>query len=195
MFFCIKYNNDVYNVLQRNKLGDKKTEVTSFRLEIRMLEELRKISRDEQVSLNTLVSQIFDQYLNWNYTATRASFIPLPKTMLVKMLEKMDDDEIMEIVDYVAETQIKSLMMVTRKEYTVEAFIKGVEYWTKTSNLPSSHVEKSNGVHQYIIQHDMGKKWSFYYRQLFKKIFEQLGVKKLDIDTTDSTLIFTLDHS
>lgn len=160
-----------------------------------MLDEMRKISESEKVSLNTLVSQVFDQYLNWNYTATKASFMPLPKMMLVKIFNKMSDEDIIEISDYVAETQIKSLLMVTRKEYSLDAFIKGVEYWAKTSNLPSSHVEKSEGVHQYIIQHDMGKKWSFYFSHLFGKIFDRLGVKKLDIDTTDSTLIITLTLS
>lgn len=160
-----------------------------------MLEALHKIAESEKISLNALSSQIFDQYLNWNYTATKAGFIPLPKNMLVRIFDKLDDGEITEISDYVADEQMKSLMLVTRKAYTVEDFMKGVEYWAKTSNFHSSHVEKQDGVHQYIIQHDMGKRWSFYYKRLFERVFAQLETKESHVDTTDSTLVLTLAHS
>lgn len=170
----------------------KKTEVTSFRLESNALTEMRKIAENEKVSLNTLVSQIFDQYTNWSHSATKAGFVPLPKTVLIKILDNLDDDEIIDVANYVANEQIKSLLLVVRKAYTTEDFVKGLEYWTKASNFHFSHVEKLNNTHQYIMQHDMGKKWSFYYKHVFEKIFVQLGAKKPDIDTTDSTVVITL---
>jgi hypothetical protein len=175
-------------------MSSKKTDVSSFRLEKEALAELRKIAEREKISLNTLVSQIFDQYLNWDSTAPKAGLIPQPKHLLVKILEKLTNDEITEIANYIAETQVKSLMLATRKEYTVEALMKGIEYWAKASNFPSSHVEKPEGMHQYIIQHEMGKKWSLYYKQTFAKMFEQLGVKKSKIDTTNNTLVLTLTY-
>jgi Lhr-like helicase len=159
-----------------------------------MLDGLRKIAENEKISLNTLVSIVFDQYLNWNYTATKANFIPLPKTMLIKIFDKLDDDEIIDIANYVVDEQMKSLMFATRRAYTIEDFMKGVEYWAKISNFHSSHVEKPNNVHQYIIQHDMGKRWSFYYKRIFEGVFAQLDVKKTNIDTTQDTLILTLTH-
>lgn len=176
-------------------MGGKKTEVTSFRLESGMLSELRKIAENEKISLNTLSAQIFDQYLNWNYAATKAGFVPLPKTMLVKVFDKINNSEILDIADYVVEERMKSLMLVVRRAYTIEDFMKGLTYWSKVSNFHFSHVEKSDKTHQYIIQHDMGKKWSFYYRHVFEKTFAQLGVKKPHVDTTDSTVVFTLAHS
>jgi len=191
----IKYNEYVYKVLQGTGLGNRKTEIASFRLESDMLGALHKIAESEKISLNALSSKIFDQYLNWNYTATKAGFIPLPKTMLIKIFDKLDDGEITDISDYVADEQMKSLMLATRKAYTIEDFMKGVEYWAKISNFHSSHVEKSDKIHQYIIQHDMGKKWSFYYKQLFEKVFAQLEIKEPFVDTTDSTLVLTLAHS
>jgi hypothetical protein len=190
----MKYNHEVYIVIQLvgGKTSSKKTDVTSFRLEKETLAELHKIAERDKVSLNTLASQIFDQYLNWNSTAPQAGLIPQPKHLLIKIFEKLTNDEIIEIANHVAETQVKSLMLATRKEYTIGALMKGIEYWTKASNFPSSHVEKSGGIHQYIIQHEMGKKWSLYYKQVFGKTFEQLGVKSPKIDTTDHTLVMTI---
>ena len=174
------------------RLTSKKTEVTSFRLESNALAEMRKIAENEKVSLNTLVSQIFDQYINWSHSATKAGFVPFPKTMLIKIFDKLNDEQIIDVANYVVDEQMKSLMLVVRKAYTVEDFVKGLGYWAKTSNFHFRYVEKSEKTHQYIMQHDMGKKWSLFYKRIFEQTLIQLGAKKPDIDTTDSTVVMTM---
>ena len=195
LVFHMKYNHEVYNVLHMEKQSNrKKTEVASFRLTRETLEDLRKIAEHEKVSLNTLISQVLDQYLHWHYVAPTSGMIPQPKQLLITIFNHLSDDEIIEISNYVAETQVKSLMLGIHKEYSIESFMTGMEYWAKASNFPFSHIEKLSGLHQYIIQHEMGKNWSLYYEHVFKKILEQFNAQSIEIDSTDTTLIITFSN-
>jgi len=47
----------------------------------------------------------------------------------------------------------------------------------------------------YVIQHDMGKKWSIYLASLYQFLFEESGVNKIiEFDKTENTLAFTIDN-
>jgi hypothetical protein len=60
---------------------------------------------------------------------------------------------------------------------------------------PYIHEETNNGEnrHAYVIQHDMGKKWSLYLASLYHFLFDELGVKKkMEFVKTENTLAFTI---
>ena len=174
--------------------NNKKSEIKSFRLEKKLLDDLTKNAETEKISLNSLVTQIFFNHINWYANAPKAGLVPLPKSLLIKILEKLPDEEIKKIADYMAEIEVKSIIMMIAHEHTAQSFLEVVENWAKISNFPYSHVEKSDGEHQYIIQHDMGKKWAVYYERVFEKIFEKLEIKGIRFDNTDSTLIFNVKY-
>jgi hypothetical protein len=44
-------------------------------------------------------------------------------------------------------------------------------------------------VHSFVIQHDMGEKWSQYFIELYRFAFEQLGIK-IDSEHTANTISF-----
>jgi hypothetical protein len=61
---------------------------------------------------------------------------------------------------------------------------------------PYRHEETNNGQnrHSYVIQHDMGKKWSIYLANLYQFLFDELGEnKRIEFDKTENTLAFTID--
>jgi hypothetical protein len=79
------------------------------------------------------------------------------------------------------------------REYTIKSGLDFIEYWIKISGYPYRH-EESENRHAYVIQHDMGKKWSIYLASLYQFLFDELGVKKkIEFDKTKNTLAFTID--
>ena len=46
----------------------------------------------------------------------------------------------------------------------------------------------------FILQHDLGKKWSLYLTGLIQQMFDDLKIKS-KIESTDNTLIFTTYHN
>jgi hypothetical protein len=71
-----------------------------------------------------------------------------------------------------------------------------LESWIKISGYPHRHEQTNNGHvrHSYVIQLDMGMKWSTYLASLYQILFAELGQNsKIEFDKTENTLAFTID--
>ena len=172
-------------------MPSKKTETTTFRLEKDILDDLRKTAETDKITLNSLINQIFSQFVKWDSRAPKAGLVPLPKVLLVKIMDKLTNDQIIQIAKYMVDKEIKDIILVLRREHNIITFLDVVESWAKTSDFPFEHEEK-NDMHKYVISHDMGKKWSLYFGEVFKRMFEQLEITKAEFDITDKTLLFTI---
>ena len=62
---------------------------------------------------------------------------------------------------------------------------KGYHGAHDNNHTPSSNMEEIG--HSFVIQHDMGEKWSRYFTELFRFAFEQLGIK-MDSEHTANTI-------
>src|SRR5918994_1393133 len=67
-----------------------------------------------------------------------------------------------------------------------------IETWIKISGYPYRH-EVNYTRHSYVIQHDMGKNWSLYLAELFRYLFEEFGLKRVEFDLTHNSLDFIVD--
>jgi hypothetical protein len=44
-----------------------------------------------------------------------------------------------------------------------------------------------------VIQHDIGKNWSLYLAQLYRFLFEEFGLKRVEFDLSHNTLYFAVE--
>jgi hypothetical protein len=106
------------------------------------------------------------------------------------------EQEIILLAEYVAISANKDTMLLMKNEYTVKSDLEFLESWIKISGYSYRHQETNNGQnkHSYVIQHDMGMKWSIYLASLYQFLFDELGLKKkIEFDKTENTLAFTID--
>ena len=82
--------------------------------------------------------------------------------------------------------------MLLRNEYNIESALDVIETWIKISGYPYRH-EVNYTQHSYVIQHDMGKNWSLYLAELFRNLFEEFGLKRVEFDLTHNSLDFIVD--
>jgi hypothetical protein len=63
----------------------------------------------------------------------------------------------------------------------------------RASGMKSDH-RVEGAMHHFIIQHELGLKWSFFTEQLFKEIFHEFVPNKaLKIQTTEKTVIVSIE--
>lgn len=170
----------------------KKTETASFRLEKENLEELRKEAEVRSISLNAYVNQIFSEFTNWHVSSAKAGLIPLPRTLLVKMIEKISDEDIVQLAEYIAKSETKDMLLMLRKENSPAALLSVLESWLKITNISHGH-EINQTTYKCIMQHEMGKKWSKYFSAVLGYIFEELEMYHYKFDLTDNSLMFKLE--
>ena len=79
--------------------------------------------------------------------------------------------------------------MFIKGGFDLERCIETLEEYMRTSGMNSDHRVNGN-LHSFIIQHDLGIKWSVFTEQLLTQIFRNFASDKdLKFQTTDSTVI------
>lgn len=170
----------------------KTSESVTLRLDKDILDKLKKEAKEKQVSLNVLVGQIALQHLDWHAYASKAGFIAITRGTVRKMLEKITEKDIVEIAEYVAKKESKEFIIMLKNDYSVTSALQVLDTWLKIVGYSYRH-EVRGSEHSYIIQHEMGKKWSLYLRDLFRLISEDFGLPRVDFDVNENMLSFKVD--
>jgi predicted DNA-binding ribbon-helix-helix protein len=181
---------------ERNDKTRRRTESITFRLEGEILSSLRQEAKRKDVSVNTLVSQIAKQHTNWHSRAAQAGFISVRKPLIIKLLESQNDEQIKSLAKYVALSSNKDFLLMLRRKYNIHSALHMIETWVSASGYSYTHntedLAYSNRLHFFIVQHNMGMKWSLYLSELYKNLFEEFDVRNARFDMTDSTLAFEI---
>ncbi|HEY6884376.1 MAG TPA: hypothetical protein VI278_10100 [Nitrososphaeraceae archaeon] len=174
----------------------RKSESVSFRIDSKVLKNLRREAEQKDISTNTLVNKLIKDHLNWHSTAAKAGFISIRRPFVSKVIKYLPEQEIISLAEYVAKTANKDSILLMKNEYSIKSSLDFLESWIKISDYPYRHEETNNGKnkHLYVIQHDMGMKVSIYLAALLQFVFDELGQnKKIAFDKTEHTLAFTID--
>jgi len=168
------------------------TESITFRLQSESLQKLRQEAEQKVISINTLVTQILKQHSDWHSNASKAGFIAARRSFLVKIMDKISENDITLISEEVARKETKDFVLLLRNEYNLESALKTIESWIRISGFPFRH-ENTDTIHSYIIQHDMGKKMSLYMAELFRNLFDEFSLKKVQFDLSENIVSFVVD--
>jgi hypothetical protein len=157
-----------------------------------MLEDLRKESDHKRVSLNTLATQIFRTHAEYGSMAAKAGMVSFHKTLLVRLMDRLSDEEVIKLSEYIAKNEMKDTVLLMKKKYDLETFVDFIEAWARVSGFEYRH-DTNDNTHSFVIQHDMGKRWSVYIANVFKHGFSNVGAKWADFQITDSTVSFNVE--
>ena len=173
------------------KRSEKSGSVT-LRFDGGMLEDLRNESEHKRISLNTLATQIFRTHSEYHSMAARGGMVSFHKSLLIRLMDRLSEDEIMKLSEYIAKNEMKDTVLLMKKKYTPDAFVDFIESWARVSGFEYRHTVTDN-THSFVIQHDMGRRWSIYIASVYKHAFTDMGAKWSDFESTDNTVTFNVD--
>lgn len=166
------------------------TRSISYRLPAHVITELETEAMQRKISQNVLVKQILEKYVNWDRFAENIGMVPVPKDVLKTLGEEMEGDSINKIIDVMIPL-VKDWVMFMKGNYDLKRAIEAFEDYMKASGMVSDHRIEGE-VHHFIVQHNLGIKWSLFTEMLLKQIFYQfmpnLAVKSR---TTPNTAIIS----
>ncbi len=168
------------------------TRSITYRLPEKLVNELEKEANQKKISHNVLVKQILERYIQWDRFAEKIGMVPVPKDILNTLGEEMDGEDINEIIKAVLPL-IKDSVLFVKGDYEIKRCIETLEDYIRASGMKSDHRIEGE-VHHFIIQHEMGMKWSLFTEQLLKEIFHQfVPDKNVKTQTTKSTIIASVE--
>jgi len=168
------------------------SESITFRLDGTILNKLHNEAEQKDISVNTLVGHIIRGHLDWHSNAAKAGFVTVRKGLLSNLINRLPEKEISSLAEYMARNETKDFVLLLRNEYNIESALDVIETMIKISGYPYRH-EVNYTRHSYVIQHDMGKNWSLYLAELYRFLFEEFGLKKVEFDSNQNTLDFIVD--
>jgi hypothetical protein len=153
---------------------------------------MRSEANQKDVSLNSLVIQIIKGHIGWHSNASKAGFTSVRRGFITRLMEKLSEQEVIDIAKQVAKDETKALVLLLRNKYDIESSIDVMDNWIKVSGYSYRH-ESSSTLHSYVIQHDMGRKMSLYLAEMYRYLFQEFNLKKVDFDVDDNTISFVVD--
>ena len=176
---------------QQHTPKKEKTRSVTYRLPVKLVEEIETEAMNHSVSHNVMARQILEKYVQWDRFATKIGIIPVPKKILDTLGIEMTAEEINEIIN-VIKPVIKDTVLFIKGKYDLKRCIETLEDYMRASGMKSDHRVEGE-LHHFIIQHELGSNWSIFTEQLLKEIFKEfLPDSEMKCQTTESTVIATI---
>lgn len=171
----------------------KKTSTVSFRINEEYDKALRSEAGEKKLSLNTLVNQIFGEYVEWNKYVKRFGTIILSKEAFKLLLESLGNDKINTLAIDIASKAPKEFILFKWKEIdhsNVISFIK--LFFDHCGYGQYDYQVTETKINKFSIRHELGKKGSIFLDAYVKTVVKDtLGIDCQTIITDNSvTIIF-----
>lgn len=175
--------------------SDEQKENITLRFSKQVLDDLRFEANQRNVSVNAAVQEIVTEHYEWSGKAPKAGMIPVHKSVLAMLMDKVSDEDIAEIARLFAQTKVKDVLLVLRRDYSLAAFLDMFESWLKSRSILFGK-ELRNDRYSYVIHHDLGNKWSLFLSTLIRSVLVEMGVVNPSFQVTDNVIMFDvpLEH-
>ena len=187
-------NNTVVMVQINSSQSSSKslTNCMTFRIPIERLKQLRDETETKQISLNTLVNQLIKEHLDLHGLASKAKLYYLPKSFLMRLIEKYAEEELSELAKQTAKNDLVDISLFLRGGFSIASIVDITETWLRISRMPYRY--ETDGDHStIIIQHEMGHKYSQFIREICRYLLEVAFETKASYNITDDTLVIKID--
>lgn len=169
------------------------TEGVTFRLPSDNLEQLCKEAETRQISVNTLVNQIVNEHLDWHLYAAQAKLYYVPKPFISRILERFTEQQLSELAEASAKKDFVDIGLLLRGEFTMSSFLSILENWSRISDIPY-RTEEIENTQKIIIEHNMGSKYSYLFKEIYRLLLENSFEIKAKFDITDNTIVLAFDQ-
>ena len=154
---------------QQHPVKKEKTRSVTYRLPVKLVEEIEAEAMNHNISHNVMARQILERYIEWDRYAAKIGMIPVPKKILDVLGVEMTASEINEIIN-VIKPVIKDTVLFIKGDYDLKKCIETLEDYMRASGMKSDHRTEGD-LHHFIIQHELGGNWSIFTEQLLQEIF------------------------
>jgi uncharacterized protein (DUF1778 family) len=177
--------------VQKGKGKGKRTSTVSFRINKEYDDALRAEAEEKKVSMNTLVNQIFADYVDWNKYVKRFGTIMLSREAFKLLLDNLDNDKITTLAIDIATKAPKEFILFKWKEIDLSHVIGFIKMFFDHCGYGQYDYQVTESkVNKFSIRHELGKKGSIFLKAYLESVVKDtLGVECQSIITDNSVTI------
>src|SRR5438128_2035821 len=110
--------------MPRTVEAENRTESFTLRVEKWVLDKLREEAEKNLASVNVLGNQVLKFYVNWHSAAVGAGFMYIDKKNLSRILDKLTEDDIDEILDEYFENEFLGRLKMLTGSTELDRFLR-----------------------------------------------------------------------
>ncbi len=151
---------------------------------------LSTLAEKERVSVNFLVNRALRKFIEWDVYAEKFGFLSVPASLITKMMSYLTEDEAKEMGRWAGQNLMKDFLTFWFKEVSITTLVKGfpsLESKYGKSFEYEEHVD--GGKWTIILKHGRGIKWSIYYEEILRSVFDSLLKKEVRTEKTEDQVV------
>lgn len=165
----------------------KKKSIT-FRVDKEALNKIKLESSSKDINLNALINQVLKRYVEWDVFESKVGLISIPKEIVKTIFSKLEESEIMQMAELVGKDEFKNMTMMMEKKFDLLSFLTLFEKNLDHSRIGFTKTVQDNEC-KYIINHDMGFKWSLYHKTIIELLNNEFFKNKIKVEYDNRLLI------
>lgn len=154
---------------------------------IENIDKLQYESAFKDVSFNTKINQVIKNHLDWysNAHLTRMSYIP--KSILAKAIDQLTEQQLSEFAQFTV-NDLEEMSLLLRGEFSFSSFLDILNTWLRITQTPS-RFDETRHEYKIIIRHDMGYKYSFLLKEVFRFLMKERFHKSFHHNMTENVIL------
>ena len=109
-------------------------------------------------------------------------------------MDPLSEKQIDDLARQVVKDLVGAAMLIIVKKRNTDSVVELLERWLRVSGF-NYHVEAEGDHRMYVIQHNMGRKWSYYLARLLEEFAYALEMVRPDIKTAETALYVMMKRS
>lgn len=167
-----------------------KTVTRSFRINESAFLALEEEAKKRNISLNTLVNQLFMSYANFDRYFQRLGMLKMSKVAFRKILNAAPANEIVEAAKEIAQNSSRTIILARYGTLSLTGLLEYLNNFADYSNfVEHSEVVSPGGKRVITLIHSYGEKGSIFVEAYSKALFELIDMEPKLSSTENSVTI------
>jgi hypothetical protein len=151
------------------------------------IDKLQYESVTKQMSFNTKIIQVIKNYLDWYSNTLLAIMSCIPKSIVTKAIGQLTEQHLSEFAQS-AVNDLQEMSLMLHGEFSFSSFLDILNTWLRITQT-SSRVDETRHEYKIVIRHDMGYKYSFLLKEVFRLVMKERFHKSFHHNMTENLIL------
>lgn len=151
------------------------------------IDKLQYESKFKDVSFNTKINQIIKNHLDWYSNAPLARMSYIPKSIMAKAIDQLTEQQLSEFAQS-AVNDLEEMSLLLRGEFSFSSFLDILNTWLRITQTPR-RFDETGHEYKIIIRHDVGYKYSFLLKEVFRLVMKERFHKSFHHNMTENLIL------
>ena len=151
------------------------------------IDKLQYESAFKDVSFNTKINQIIKNHLDWYSNAPLARMSYISKSIVAKAIDQLTEQQLSEFAQS-SVNDLQEMSLLLRGGFSFSSFLDILNTWLRITQTPS-RFDETRHEYKIVIRHDMGYKYSFLLKEVFRLVMKERFHKSFHHNMTENLIL------